>query len=80
MALGVDAEDGDVPVNLSFDPALVDEVSRKIGSLGVEQNADRLHRLERSMLRMERINLEILAMLKKLVLSASKPQAAEPKQ
>lgn len=61
--------------NLNFDPALVDDVSRKINYLGVEQNADRLQRLERSLLRLERIDLEVLAMLKKLVMSGRKSQA-----
>lgn len=65
--------------SLSFDPALVDEVTRKINSLGAEQNADRLQRLERSLLRLERINLEVLAMLKKLAVSGKKSQAAGKK-
>lgn len=75
----IEAEDDSDHVNLSFDPALIDEVSRKINSLGAEQNADRLQRLERSMLRLERINLEVLGMLKKLVVSGNKPQAETKK-
>ena len=75
----IDAEVDSDNLNLRFDPALVDEVSRKINSLGAEQNSDRLHRLERSLLRLERINLEVLGMLKKLVVSRNK-LPAESKQ
>lgn len=41
--------------------------SSQLASLGSEQYGDRLQRLERSMLRLERVNLEILSMLQKLV-------------
>ena len=41
--------------------------SSQLASLGAEQYGDRLARLERSMLRLERVNLEILSMLQKLV-------------
>ena len=43
--------------------------SNQLANLGAEQQGDRLQRLERSMLRLERVNLEILAMLQKLVAS-----------
>ena len=49
--------------------ALVDGFSSQLANLGAEQQGDRLQRLERSMLRFERVNLEILAMLQKLVAS-----------
>ena len=49
--------------------ALVDGFSSQLASLGAEQQGDRLQRLERSMLRLERVNLEILAMLQKFVTS-----------
>jgi general secretion pathway protein A len=42
-------------------------MARQIQNLGVEQYDARMRRLENSMLRLERINLEILAMLQKLV-------------
>jgi len=64
---------------LSMDAGLIDDVSRKIGRLGTELNIDRLQRLERSLLRLERINLEVLAMLKKLIVSRKKSQV-ESKQ
>lgn len=65
--------------SLSLDAGLIDDVSRKIGRLGTELNIDRLQRLERSLLRLERINLEVLAMLKKLVVSGKKSEV-ESKQ
>ncbi len=49
--------------------SLVDGFSSQLASLGAEQQGDRIARLERSMLRLERVNLEILAMLQKLVTS-----------
>ncbi|HSV52384.1 MAG TPA: XrtA/PEP-CTERM system-associated ATPase [Burkholderiaceae bacterium] len=58
---------------LQFDPHVADGIASQIESLGAEQHGDRLQRLERSLLRLERINLEILSMLQKLVTSARKP-------
>ena len=49
-----------------------DEFSSQLTQLGSEQYADRLQRLERSMLRLERVNLEILSMLQKLVAAVRK--------
>ena len=49
--------------------SVVDGLSSQLASLGAEQQGDRLQRLERSMLRLERVNIEILAMLQKLVSS-----------
>jgi putative secretion ATPase (PEP-CTERM system associated) len=56
-------------------PGLAEALSSQIDTLGLEQYDGRLRRLERSMLRLERINLESLVMLKKLVLVAgARPQ------
>lgn len=52
---------------LQINPALASAISRQIDSLGVEQYDGRMRRLEGSVLRLERINLEILVMLQKLV-------------
>lgn len=49
-----------------------DGFASQLSSLGAEQYLDRLHRLERSMLRLERVNLEILAMLQKFVAAVRK--------
>ena len=48
-------------------------ISSQIDGLGVEQYDGRLRRLEQSVLRLERINLESLIMLKKLVAAVRKP-------
>lgn len=58
---------------LQLPPALADAVTSQIGGLGAEQYDGRLRRLERSVLRLERINLETLAMLQKLVAALKKP-------
>lgn len=49
--------------------ALAEGFSNQLASLGAEQQGDRLQGLERSMLRLERVNLEILAMMQKFVAS-----------
>lgn len=60
---GVAVEDFS-PVTLDSDLAAA--LRHKIDSLGSEQSDARLRRLEGSVLRLERINLEILSMLKKI--------------
>lgn len=59
--------------SLDLDLGMLDGISQKIERLGAEQYGDRLQRLERSLLRLERRNLEILAILHKLVTSARRP-------
>jgi general secretion pathway protein A len=49
--------------------SVVDGMSSQLANLGAEQQGDRIQRLERSMLRLERVNIEILVMLQKLVAS-----------
>jgi putative secretion ATPase (PEP-CTERM system associated) len=58
---------------LQVAPGLAETISSQINALGVEQHDGRLRRLELSMVRLERINLEILSMLQKLVAAVSKP-------
>ena len=60
-------------VKLQLTPGLAGAISSQIDSLGVEQYDGRLRRLEGSVLRLERINLEILVMLQKLVSAVRKP-------
>ena len=48
-------------------------VSRQIAALTADQRGDQLQRLERSLLRLERINVQTLAMLQKLVHAVKKP-------
>lgn len=52
--------------------ALAGTISRQIHSLGVEQHDERLCHLEGSVLRLERINLEILGILQKLLVAVKK--------
>jgi hypothetical protein len=60
-------------IKLQVTPGLAGAISSQIDSLGVEQYDGRLRRLEGSVLRLERINLEILVMLQKLVAAVKKP-------
>ncbi|EGJ09731.1 MULTISPECIES: XrtA/PEP-CTERM system-associated ATPase [Rubrivivax] len=48
-------------------------MTRQIQSLAADQRGDQLQRLEKSLLRLERINLQTLAMLTRLVEAAAKP-------
>ena len=50
-----------------------DRIAQHLGSLSSDQQDDRLHRLERSLMRMERINMQTLALLQKLVKAIQAP-------
>ena len=52
--------------------ALAEGFSIQRANLEAEQQGDRLQRIERSMLRLERVNLEILSMLQKFVAALRK--------
>ena len=58
---------------LELDPGQADAMSRQLATLTAEQRGDQLQRLEKGMLRLERTNLQILALLQKLVAAARKP-------
>ena len=58
---------------LQITPGVAQAISGQVNSLSVEQYDGRLRRLEHSVLRVERINLEILVMLQKLVAAVAKP-------
>ena len=65
----------DAPIDLSscsLDPALAKGLSRQLDALGADQYMDQLQRLERSVLRLERMNVQTLGMLKKLVNAVKK--------
>ena len=53
--------------------AEADAMSQQIASLTADQRGDQLQRLERSLVRLERINVQTLAMLQKLVDAVKKP-------
>jgi len=61
---------------LQVNPALANAISRQIDTLGAEQHDGRMRRLEGSVLRLERINLEILVMLQKLVAASTAKRTA----
>jgi general secretion pathway protein A len=64
----------DVDVSrLSLDSASADSISHHLGSLAELQQGDRLQRLERSLLRLEQINIDTLETLKKLVKAVRRP-------
>ena len=64
---------------LQLDPAAADAMSRQIGRLSAEQRGDQIQRLERGLLRLERTNLQMLAMLQQLVSAVKKPPDEDPK-
>lgn len=60
----------DTAGSLQFDVEALQGMDVQISELDQEQQGDRLQRLERSLLRLERMNLELLGMMKKLVVAA----------
>jgi general secretion pathway protein A len=67
VAVGAVAElDVDLS-KLKLDVHDAETMNRQLASLTADQRADQLQRLERSLLRLERINVQTLAMLQKLV-------------
>jgi len=74
------AADIDLDVDLEklkLDPAAAEAMSKQLASLSAEQRLDQLQRLERSLLRLERINVQTLGMLQKLVGAVKKSSADE---
>ncbi len=65
-ALSTDAAQVDLS-RLSLDAGVAKGMSRQLDALGADQFMDQLQRLERSVLRLERMNVQTLGMLKKLV-------------
>ncbi len=58
---------------LKLAPEEADAMSKQIAALTADQRGDQLQRLERSLLRLERINVQTLNMLQKLVSAVKKP-------
>jgi putative secretion ATPase (PEP-CTERM system associated) len=76
---GVDISFDVDPAKLSLSPEAADGMSQHLASLTASQQGDRLQRLERSLLRLERINLQTLSVLQKLVSSVKKtPEEHNP--
>jgi hypothetical protein len=59
---------------LKLDADAAGAMSRQLANLTAEQRGDQLQRLERGLLRLERTNLQILALLQKLVEAAGRPR------
>jgi general secretion pathway protein A len=58
---------------VALDSEQVEGMSRQIAALTADQRGDQLQRLERSLLRLERINVQTLTMLQQLVQAVKKP-------
>jgi len=58
---------------LKLAPEEADAMGRQLADLAADQRGDQLQRLEKSLLRLERINVQTLNMLQKLVASVKKP-------
>src|SRR5512139_106725 len=71
LALDIDAD------KLKLDPALAEGMVRQFEQLSAEQRLDQLQRLERSLLRLERLNVQTLSLLKKLVDAATRPAGGD---
>ena len=54
-------------------------MSRQIARLSSDQRGDQIQRLERGLLRLERSNLQVLALLQQLVAAVKKPSDEGPK-
>jgi putative secretion ATPase (PEP-CTERM system associated) len=63
---------------LKLSSEAADGMTKQIEALTADQRGDQLQRLERSLLRLERINVQTLNMLQKLVSAAKKPNT-DPK-
>jgi putative secretion ATPase (PEP-CTERM system associated) len=64
---------------LQLDPAAADTMSRQIGRLAGESRGDQLQRIERGLLRLERTNIQLLALMQQLVAAVKKPGDEGPK-
>jgi len=64
---------------LQVDPAAADTMARQLARLSADQRGDQIQRLERGLLRLERSNLQVLALLQQLVAAVKKPGDEGPK-
>ena len=75
MPGGIAGAEFDVDVSrLSVDAEQAEAMSKQIAALAADQRGDQLQRLERGLLRLERINLQTLSMLQSLVAAIKKPE------
>ena len=66
----------DLDLGLDLDTGLADSMAQQLNHIAAEQLSARLLRIEHSVLRQERVNLEILLHLQKLVASGRRPSAS----
>jgi hypothetical protein len=66
------------PTRLQLDAEQVQGMSQQIAALAADQRGDQLQRLERGLLRLERTNLQTLALLQSLVAALKKTDGGEP--
>ncbi len=59
---------------LKLDTEVADGITKQIASLTADQRVDQMQRLERSLMRLERINVQTLSMLQKLVSAVRKTE------
>ncbi|NWG73024.1 MAG: ATPase, partial [Rubrivivax sp.] len=78
------AKGADAPVELDLDlsrleldPATSEAVTRQLAQLSAEQRMDQIQRLERSLLRVERTQVQILTLMKTLVEAVKRPADAQ---
>ena len=72
---GLSASDADsMALDLDLDIALADSMAQQLAHVTAEQLSARLLRIERSVLRQERVSLEILVNMQKLVAASRRPR------
>jgi putative secretion ATPase (PEP-CTERM system associated) len=74
LALALDLDLSQV----KLDPAAAEAVTRQLAQLSAEQRMDQIQRLERSLLRLERTQVQILTLMKVLVEAVKKPDEGQP--
>jgi putative secretion ATPase (PEP-CTERM system associated) len=78
---GLPAPGGELDLDLSrlqIDGATADAMQRQLAALTADQRGDQLQRLEKSLLRLERINVQTLGMLTQLVQGLQRGAAEAP--
>ena len=68
----------DLDVDLTkvqIDPELADGITKQLARLNAEQRLDQMQRLERSLLRLERLNVQTLSLLQRFVAAVRHPPA-----
>jgi len=58
---------------LKIDGEMAEAMGKQLASLTADQRSDQVQRLERGLLRLERINVQTLTMLQQLVEALKKP-------